>query len=125
MKRKLLLIFKCAVFFTGMAFLSACAFRGEVYVAFYWSTANDQPNPALSDFSNIPNAPSDLNNLINGGYFLTIPGTYAIDYIAVGGGSYPAQSITLEAASTIGGFETTYYNIFLSDGGGLTVDTVP
>jgi len=124
MKQKLSIIIKYAVLLLGIVFLSACAFRGDVYVAFYWATANDQPNPALSDFSNVPNAPADLNDLINGGYFLTIPGSYSIVYRSNLGSNYNS-SITLEAAMAVGGFETTYYNIYLSDTNGITIDTVP
>jgi hypothetical protein len=125
MKTKLLLIMKGALLFMGIALLSTCAFKGEVYVAFSWSTANDQPNPATSDFSAIPNVPADLNNLVNGDYFITLPGTYTIDYVAMGGSSFPNKSITFEATTTVGGFEDTFYTIFLSNTNGVTVDTIP
>jgi hypothetical protein len=125
MKARFLFLIKSVLLIAGIALLSTCAFKGEVYVAFSWSTANDQPNPATSDFSAIPNVPADLNDLASDNYFITLPGTYTIDYVAVGGGSFLNQSIKLEAVTTVGGFEDTYYTIFLSNTTGVTVDIIP
>ena len=124
MKHKLFRFIIYTVIISLVMSLAACALKGDVYVAFYWKTANDEP-VGLSDFSDIPNAPDNLNDLVNGGYFLTIPGSYSIDYVAFGGGTFLDRPVTLKAALTVGGSETTMYNIFLSNDTGVTVSTVP
>jgi hypothetical protein len=124
MKQKLCNFIICILLSAGIFFLYTCAFTGDVYVGFFWSTGNDAP-AAGTDFSAVPNAPANPANIINGGYFLTLPGSYSIDYVAAGGGSFLNQSITLTAASAVGGIETTYFNVFLSNTGGITVKEGP
>jgi hypothetical protein len=125
MKQKLCNFIICILLSAGIFFLYTCAFTGDVYVGFFWSTGNDAP-AAGTDFSAVPNAPANPANIINGGYFLTLPGSFAVTYTSSAAVPHTYnKTITLQAASTVGGFETTYYNISLSDSGGITVAEGP
>lgn len=123
MKQKIVKLIGTVLIVAGIMSLSTCSFTGDIYIAFFWSTANDAPTVA-SDFSAIPNCPT-IGSLVNGSYFVTLPGSYSIDYTSTGGSTSAAQSITMTAAATVGGVETTYYNVFLSDIGGVTVKKSP
>ncbi len=108
----------------GIFSLYTCAFKGDVYIGFFWSSdATDRPVTG-SDFSTIPNVPADPANIENGKYFLTLPGSFAVTYTSAASHIY-TKTITMEAAAAVGGFETTYYNIALSDGDGITVTKEP
>jgi hypothetical protein len=124
MKHKLFIFLIYAVVFLFVMSLSACTITGDVYVAFFWTPPNDTP-VAGSDFSDIPNAPKNLNELANGAYFLSLPGTFTINYVSFGAHSFMGKTVNLKAASALGGSEDTMYNIFLSDATGVTVTTVP
>jgi len=121
MKQRIVKLIGTMLIVAGIMSLSTCSFTGDVYIAFFWSTANDAPT-AASDFSAIPNCPT-IGSLVNGSYFVTLPGSYVITYF--GAVNNYTKTITLEAAATVGGVETTYYNVFLSDSGGVTVKKSP
>ncbi|MEJ2664625.1 MAG: hypothetical protein P8107_11380, partial [Spirochaetia bacterium] len=101
MKQRIVKLIGTVLIVAGIMSLSTCSFVGDVYIAFFWSTANDAP--AVGTVSTIPNFPG-YNNLVNGSYFVTLPGSYVITYF--GAVNNYTKTITLEAAATIGGVET-------------------
>ncbi|RPJ06606.1 MAG: hypothetical protein EHM28_09765 [Spirochaetaceae bacterium] len=96
--------------------VAGCAVNpGDVWIAVHWGH-NDPPPDTLTQTTDIPGVPDTVAGIQEGGYYLTLPGTYTIqvDYL----GPVPPMatytySFTLVPKVAIMGKEDNFYDLVI------------